>query len=54
MDIIINFNVEICIPQGNSSRKIHLRLGGQFQVAFNMVLLKSNTDAKSMALLSAE
>lgn len=46
MDVIINFDVEICIPQSNSSSKIFLCLGGQFQVAFNMVLLTSDTDIK--------
>jgi hypothetical protein len=47
MDVIINFDVEICIPQSNSSRKIFPCLGRQFQVAFNMVLLTNNEDIKS-------
>lgn len=47
MYVIINFNIEICIPQSNSSSKIYLCLGRQFQITFNMILLRCNTDVKS-------
>lgn len=38
MDIIINFDVKISIPQSSSSSKVYLSLARQFKVPFNMVL----------------
>lgn len=43
MDIVIDFNIKICIPQSNSSGKINLGLCRQFKVTFNMVLLAIET-----------
>lgn len=46
MNIVVNFDVEICIPQCNCCSKINLRLGRQFKVPFNMVLLDNKKRLK--------
>lgn len=38
MDIIINLDIELSIPQSNSSSKIDLCLGRKFKVPLNMIL----------------